>query len=153
MKAVTLCKVWEEWPSWRQWFTDDTIWQSSDLVYLELKRPTVNCKLARVCSFPVGRCSGGRLAATLVATINVILFPGNWLEGCRRGAGRARAQSIAKPERARMQSIAKQTRACVQLHGPIEHQFNQWIFFLLLSHYLHEIRDCSVSRRKSSGRN
>ena len=30
--------------------------------------------LARACGFPVGRCSGGRLATTLVATINVIIF-------------------------------------------------------------------------------
>ena len=31
-------------------------------------------KLARACGVPVGRCSGGRLAMTLVATINVIIF-------------------------------------------------------------------------------
>ena len=31
-------------------------------------------KLARACGVPVGRRSGGRLAMTLVATINVIIF-------------------------------------------------------------------------------
>ena len=31
-------------------------------------------QLARACGVPVGRCSGGRLAITLVATINVIIF-------------------------------------------------------------------------------
>merc|ERR1712013_219150 len=31
-------------------------------------------KLVRACGVPVGRRSGGRLAMTLVATINVIIF-------------------------------------------------------------------------------
>ena len=43
------------------------------------------------------------------------------------------------------QSIAKQACAYVQLHGRIEHRFNQFMFFLLLSRYLNEIRDCLVS--------
>ena len=38
--------------------------------WLGIKPP----KLARACGVPVGRCSGGRLAMTLVATINDIIF-------------------------------------------------------------------------------
>merc|ERR1712013_262122 len=41
---------------------------------MEAMAMDIMVKLVRACGVPVGRRSGGRLAMTLVATINVIIF-------------------------------------------------------------------------------
>ena len=55
------------------------VWKHFSAIYNQIQfvaqnLPTIDTKLARACGVPVGRRSDGRLATTLVATINVIIF-------------------------------------------------------------------------------
>ena len=60
--------------SWAAWFLSGkiraTIWAGTNMNCSDLDIR----KLARACGVPVGRRSGGRLAMTLVATINILIF-------------------------------------------------------------------------------